>query len=208
MGVKQWSIDKCTDAFVSLCNQAFTDREFAGIVGLEQMATGWHGSKFKTTPLHNALSDSLGKDILFGGKKEQNPEHAIHVAVTSTSGTGKEAVMMSNYCRPPEMSDEYEFVRSDGPEFEMQVWQAAAATSSAPGYFKPFYNHRTNQTYMDGGLCYNNPINVANRERQLLWPDVANHRPDLLLSIGTGTNSMTIEQQLSKGPLPATVSSQ
>ena len=196
MGVKQWPIDKCVDVFMDLCNQAFSEREFSGIAGIEQLTTAWHGSKYKTTPLLNALRETLGEELLFGGKKERSLEFPINVAVTATSGTGTEAVMISNYCRSPDPLDEYEFVRSDDPALEMQVFEAAAATSAAPTIFKPFYHTRTQQTFMDGGLYYNNPVNVANRERKLLWPDVADCRPDLLLSIGTGTNSNTIEKQL------------
>ncbi len=41
---------------------------------------------------------------------------------------------------------------------------------------------------MDGALYYNNPIKIANNERKLLWSDVAESHPDIMLSIGTGQN--------------------
>jgi hypothetical protein len=39
---------------------------------------------------------------------------------------------------------------------------------------------------MDGGIKYNNPIEIADRERKCIWPELENRDPDILLSIGTG----------------------
>lgn len=179
-----------------MCDQAFTEREFAGIWGLEQVTTVTHGSKYKTKPLHKALQESLGTEALFGGERERNPEYPIKVAVTSTSGTGREGLVISNYYRREHHTepDPYTFVRCDSPEVELTVCEAAAATSAAPGYFKEFFHKATGRAYLDGALHNNNPVHVANREWKLLWPDTADAQPDLLLSIGTGTNAKISEQ--------------
>ena len=39
---------------------------------------------------------------------------------------------------------------------------------------------------MDGGIYNNNPCEIANDERKLLWPSEAGMHPDILLSLGTG----------------------
>lgn len=192
MGVNQWSIGHCINLFIDLCDEAFTEREFAGILGLELMAAIRHGSKYKTTPLHTALQNSFGNDILFGGRRDQSPPYPVNVAVTSTSCTGREALVLANYSRVSNPLEQYKFLRADKPQYELGVWEAAAATSAAPGYFKEFYHQSTGMGFLDGALYHNNPVNVANRERKYLWPDVANARPDLLLSIGTGRSSSTI----------------
>jgi len=62
----------------------------------------------------------------------------------------------------------------------------ALATSAAPRYFKPFHHKATGQLFQDGAINYNNPVAVADRERQLLWPPDKHEHPDILLSIGTG----------------------
>lgn len=62
----------------------------------------------------------------------------------------------------------------------------ALATSAAPRYFKPFHHKATGQLFQDGGVNYNNPVAVADRERQLLWSPDKHEYPDILLSIGTG----------------------
>ena len=69
------------------------------------------------------------------------------------------------------------------------VWGSRArATSAAPTYFKPFFNKRTNEGYVDGAVYYNNPVRIAFLESKLLWRDVEDLHPDILLSIGTSHN--------------------
>ena len=71
------------------------------------------------------------------------------------------------------------------------MWEVARATSAAPTYFKPFVNSRTHQGYLDGAIFHNNPVEVANEERKLLWPEDAGMHPDVLFSIGTGHHGET-----------------
>jgi len=61
---------------------------------------------------------------------------------------------------------------------------SARATAVAPYFFKAFNHPASKQTYYDGGVYHNNPINVAERERKLIWPSVK--EPDVIISIGTG----------------------
>jgi hypothetical protein len=59
----------------------------------------------------------------------------------------------------------------------------ARATSAAPTWFSSYYHRATGTTYLDGGLYNNNPINIVDHERKLLWP---NSQVDITVSIGTG----------------------
>ena len=43
--------------------------------------------------------------------------------------------------------------------------------------------------YEDGGLYYNNPVEIADAERKMIWPESALDHPDIMLSIGTGYDS-------------------
>jgi len=79
------------------------------------------------------------------------------------------------------------------------VWHAAYATSAAPSIFKPFRHPDTEKSYMDGGLYYNNPIKIANHERRLLWPDVTDSHPDIVLSTGAGQNLEVTETEVESG---------
>lgn len=65
--------------------------------------------------------------------------------------------------------------------FSARIWEAARATSAAPGFFKPITINGV--TYGDGGTGWNNPAAEAIMEAHKIWPN----RPiGCLLSIGTG----------------------
>ncbi|KAG9835169.1 FabD/lysophospholipase-like protein, partial [Aureobasidium melanogenum] len=194
LGVKHWSVRYCIEMFEKFCDQAFTEREFRGVWGLEQAALLNHGSKYKATPLHNLLRGTLGRSPLFGANDSLDA-FEIKVAVTATSADGNEAMIFANYNRPQSSGDSQTFVRPENPSNELEVWEAAAATSAAPFYFKPYTHTRTGTSYIDGGLYHNNPVYVANRERKLLWPAIADKHPDMLLSIGTGKNPSTPQRE-------------
>lgn len=68
-----------------------------------------------------------------------------------------------------------------GPAHDTRLWEAARATSAAPGYFEKM--QISNIDYIDGGLGCNNPAKIAFKDvRQIhgMQP------PILVLSIGTG----------------------
>lgn len=148
--------------------------------------------------MHDALKSALGDEFLFGGEHESDGSYATKVAVTSTSETGQQAMILSNYSRQEDEQFSYKFEVSDGPSLGVRVWEAACATSAAPSYFKPFKSSRTGRSYLDGALYYNNPARVAYRESRLLWPDVAENHPDIFLSIGTGQNLQRTKMELGR----------
>jgi Patatin-like phospholipase len=183
---------------VDLSNEAFTPRENDGIAVLQQLTTLAHRSRYKTRPLHNALRTALGSEILFGGQHESGSSYTTKVAVTSTSHTTDGALVIANYNRQEDTEPLYKLEFADEPSESLSVWEAAAATSAAPSFFKPFYCEKNQRIYLDGALYHNNPVKVANHERQLLWPDVAKKHPDVFLSIGTSQNARKIRTELGK----------
>ncbi|KAF2173984.1 hypothetical protein M409DRAFT_62174 [Zasmidium cellare ATCC 36951] len=194
LGTKQWSLARCTDDFLSLCNDAFTKRDPESIP--KWMTLFARQSIYKTKPLYGALRKSLGDDLMFGGTHEQQAQFPLKVAVTTHSDIGKGPAIITNYSRPDNSNDEYDLIRSSHPEQEMKVWEAAAATSAAPKYFKTFIHEATDRSFVDGALYWNNPAVLAESERQLLWPDKAAVEPDILLSIGTGQHTAHINEQI------------
>ena len=94
--------------------------------------------------------------------------------------------VFANYNRELEGDISYRFERPEHPDHELRLWEVARATSAAPTYFKPFVNDRTHRGYLDGAIYHKNPVEVANDERRLIWPDERDLHPDILLSIGTG----------------------
>lgn len=61
----------------------------------------------------------------------------------------------------------------------------ARATSAAPRIFKPFYHQLSKQIYVDGAIYHNNPIEIADKERKLIWPNMKDDSPDIVVSVGT-----------------------
>ncbi|KAI9741336.1 MAG: hypothetical protein M1834_003053 [Cirrosporium novae-zelandiae] len=172
LGAKGWSVKKCSKFFERLCHSAFTKRKGIGFPGIEFIVAASNYSRYETQPLENTLKEAFGDDVLFGGLrtecKSTQSNQITKVAVTSTTTSGKAVV--------GEAAD------------EMKIWEAARATSAAPRIFKSFFHSGSRQLYLDGALYHNNPINIADRERKLIWPDVLESYPDVILSIGTGVS--------------------
>jgi patatin-like phospholipase/acyl hydrolase len=200
-GVKNWSIKRCTDRFRGLCRVAFTAKVIRAIPLLKYIITLKLAAKYRTKPLRKALQSTFGQQPLFGSNGGRRSNHSTKIAVTATDEAGTRAIIMANYSRKSkgyveQRPGQYEFLRPDGPDQELKVWEAAAATSAAPSYFKPFCHEATKRTYLDGAIYHNNPVRLAHRERRLLWPDVADREPDLFLSIGTSQNQADVSYGL------------
>jgi predicted acylesterase/phospholipase RssA len=67
----------------------------------------------------------------------------------------------------------------------MHIWQACRATSAALTYFKPI--EVSGYTYSDGGLLYNNPIQLVHNEAS----DVFQGQDQLIISLGTSIPQVT-----------------
>lgn len=143
LGVKQWEIRHCIEQFTHLSDQAFTSRELKSVAGARQAVALAHGSRYKSEPLQRALRSAFGRDRLYGGPKVGFSAYDTKVAVTASSGTGENAIILSNYSRQQEKEPNYSF------EFppKLSIWEAASATSAAPGYFKPFQS-ASGQVYL------------------------------------------------------------
>ncbi|XDG06053.1 hypothetical protein ABKA04_005668 [Annulohypoxylon sp. FPYF3050] len=192
LGVNNWSVDDCIRNFKKLCGQAFKPRgilKFAPSLG--KLAIISHHSRYKTKPFEAMLRNTFKEKPLFGGDNDLR-EMITKVAITTTTEIEQHAVVLANYNRqgPTDYGLPYRFDRYTEPEKEFKTWEAARATSAAPTLFKVFRKPETMNTYLDGALYYNNPVWVAYHERKLIWPDVRDSPPDILLSIGTGRNAL------------------
>lgn len=47
------------------------------------------------------------------------------------------------------------------------------------------FHRPSKQTYLDGAIHHNNPIQIADKERKLIWPNISNEVPDVIVSIGS-----------------------
>ncbi|KAH9825933.1 Patatin-like phospholipase [Teratosphaeria destructans] len=195
LSLKDRTVSSCIDMFSAICDHAFTPR-MKGVPVVSQIAKIFsNGPRYKTKPLHAALKTAFSKDQdLFGST--DNLRSGARVAITSTSVTERESILLASYRRPDDLVPAYSFERPHEPDMELKMWESAAAALATPNFFKP-YNHHA-KTYLDGGLRCPNPSFIADRERRLIWPDV--DEPDLFLSLGSGQNRITMLQKLSDKP--------
>lgn len=191
---KDRTVDSCLDMFTAMCDHAYTPR-LKGIPVINQIVQALgSGRKYKTKPLVAALKTAFSEDAdLFGSDKFRN---GARVAVTASSATGRESILLASYRRPDDIMPVYSFERPHEPDMELKIWQSLAAAMANPVFFRPFSFH--SKTYLDGGMRGPNPAYIADRERRLIWPDVG--EPDLFLSLGTGQNRITILEKLSNRP--------
>ena len=67
--------------------------------------------------------------------------------------------------------------------YEIPIWQAARATSAAPGYFAPIALGHFQSKYADGGMVANNPVNETLMAAKRKWSGAT---VSCLVSIGSG----------------------
>ncbi|RMY73507.1 hypothetical protein D0863_03837 [Hortaea werneckii] len=195
LAMKDRTVDASIDMFNALCDHAYTPR-VKGVPIINQLAQVISGGpKFKTKPLYAALKTAFGEETeFFGPASQMRP--GSRVALTTTSVTGRESMLLANYRRPEDPMPLYSLERPHEPDMELRTWESVAAALATPGYFRPFEHH--SKTYLDGALRVSNPAYIAERERKLIWPDAPD--PDLFLSLGTGQNRITVLNKLSDRP--------
>jgi hypothetical protein len=99
LGVKEWSLNECTNKFTSMCDNAFTPREFHDIPIFNTLATLNHKSRYKTKPFEETLRKTFEEDLLFGGHCDTE-RYQRKVAVVSALNPGRRAAILTNYNRP------------------------------------------------------------------------------------------------------------
>ncbi|KAF5573225.1 hypothetical protein FPANT_12525 [Fusarium pseudoanthophilum] len=177
IGIGDWDVDKCVNRLPNLVQ-----------------AKDCMGRKHE-----QAIGDAFGQDVasqrIIGSRASTERAHAFEsptrVFVTTTlyqaGGEIQGPNIMANYLRPegPEpklVSYVYEAGHSDGQNLTLQ--DAARATSQ--NIYSDNHLSRRDVLYMDGGICCNNPAEIAMAEADIMWPLDRISASHLLLSIGNG----------------------
>jgi predicted acylesterase/phospholipase RssA len=74
---------------------------------------------------------------------------------------------------------------SQNEEIDCKIWEAARATSAASTFFDPITIGKYQETFVDGGVYCNNPVEVVFSEAHKIWCDV-DSRLQCIISLGTG----------------------
>jgi hypothetical protein len=185
IGEKNMTVYEAVDMFTDFAKRAFSRRWGANVPVWGRLVQLKYHSQYETMGLESALKEAFGQDLLFGGKRHLQSPSRCKVAITTTD-TNREARLLANYNRGTKIKTPYQFQRFEKPDQELFTWEAARATSAAPGFFKSFYHPRNSHTYQDGALKLNNPVLAADYERLCIWGEGPQSIPDVLVSIGTG----------------------
>lgn len=153
----------------------------------------WHS--YPSGPLEGHLKDVFGENTTLGGSQLRT--NILIVAKNATLGT---TWFFNNNKKGKYFST----------NASLPLWQIVRASSAAPTFFPPqkivvpdLEGQVHNYEFIDGGVSsYNNPslqlfLEATDQQYNLGWPT----GPDklLLLSLGTGFNSATIEEGTASG---------
>jgi len=105
--------------------------------------------------------------------KDPDPQCNVFVCATRTGNTEVAIFRSYDTAQPKLLFD------------ECKIWEACRATSAATTFFEPIKIGRYGQEFADGGVLYNNPIQLVEREASAIWPD--RMESAVMVSIGTGS---------------------
>ncbi|KAF8538684.1 acyl transferase/acyl hydrolase/lysophospholipase [Trichophaea hybrida] len=200
LGLKQLDVKTCNAQFQELSRKAFNSRKGSSVPIWGLIVEARHHGKYETRGLEEALKKIFGNGPIFGTNQNCEKRLPTKVGVTTTS-SNHHTYLLANYNRQTiEQSRFYSFFRAANYLEELKIWEAFRATSAAPTYFMSFFHGTSRHTFTDGGIKYNNPVNVADMERKKLWPHLAGSDPDILLSIGTGFEQYAANNRDRPGP--------
>ncbi|RKL16299.1 hypothetical protein BFJ70_g15151 [Fusarium oxysporum] len=190
IGIGNWDVDKSATRLLNLQVKPFLER----------------------TP-EDAIEEVFGQDVTrqrIIGSRTHVSESPTRVFVTATLDQTLDEIqgptIMTNYMRPEgqgklknssptagtDLTSRFQELRTVSYVYEaghragqnFTIHDAAKATSEAPSSPNPLYHRRF--WYLDGGICCNNPAEIAMAEARTMWPLDENTVPHLLLSIGNG----------------------
>ncbi|KAH8750222.1 hypothetical protein F5883DRAFT_227773 [Diaporthe sp. PMI_573] len=89
----------------------------------------------------------------------------------------------------------------ENASFNCTIWEACRATSAAPSYFEPIKigDDGERETFVDGGLGYNNPVEQVLEEARRIFPG---RKVACVVSVGTGVaNVIAFPDSPKTGPV-------
>ena len=101
LGVNKWTVNTTIEKFKDICKEAFIPREMTSVPLFGALSSLYHGSLYKTQPLTKALKRHLSDQPFFGAVTRQSSvTTSTRVAVTTSAGIERQAVVFANYNRP------------------------------------------------------------------------------------------------------------
>ncbi|KAI9853123.1 MAG: hypothetical protein M1824_001536 [Vezdaea acicularis] len=175
LGRLRMSLEDCETAYLTLSRKIFTPkRRKRNLFGKGKdflNADGKFDARVVEQEIIKLLKDlpDCDEDTLL-----KDSESKCRVFVVTTRQTNSEPAILRSYKNSEGVPVVFD---------ECKVWEACRATSAAPTFFDPIQIGKYGQVFADGGMLYNNPVQLTHREASNIWPG----RGQLLISIGTGS---------------------
>ncbi len=173
LGRMRMSIAEAEQAYAELSEKLFTPSRGKFSPGRAYDFLQANG-KFQSEPLETHVKSLLGRKKYDRESLLQDPDtDSCKVFVCAVrGGNGSTAIIRS-----------YRSRAADNLYPVCKIWEAARATSAASTFFDPIIIGPWKQKFVDGGLKFNNPIELADTESAGLWRD----DDRLIINIGTGS---------------------
>ncbi|KFZ08459.1 hypothetical protein V502_09342 [Pseudogymnoascus sp. VKM F-4520 (FW-2644)] len=175
LGRLRMTIRECIEAYTELSKAIFTPKHSrASLVRGVEYLNG--DGKFD--------SQAFEKEIKTQIRKSKGAENDDQILLQDTESPCKVCVFALRESNSKlAILRTYDYLHASQTLFdECKVWEACRATSAAPTFFDPVQIGPYGQSFIDGGLGYNNPIAKVYDEVRSIWPD----RTVVATSIGTG----------------------
>jgi hypothetical protein len=151
---------------------------------LDSILSKFYPVQYKTRPLETEVRLRFGEELFFGWSPHLlTPQVKVALVSSSTAGV---PYVIANYNRSSPHKIPYKFDRPEHPKHGLKNWEVARAVLAVPRIFESFTNYKTHRTYQGASVDYINQVLIADRERKVIWPDVCDSAPDVMISIGTG----------------------
>ncbi|KAJ9642435.1 hypothetical protein H2199_004816 [Coniosporium tulheliwenetii] len=171
LGRLRMNLDECEDAYLKLSRRIFQPKRRFGMAAKAAdflQANGRFDSKKLEEIIKECIRTKLDEDALL---KDADPR--CKVFVCAARANNMEPALLRSYHHPKMAEVLFN---------ECKIWEACRATSAATTFFDPITFGRYDQTFVDGAVLYNNPVQLVQREASHIWPG----RKAILISIGTG----------------------
>ncbi|KAE9378672.1 FabD/lysophospholipase-like protein [Stipitochalara longipes BDJ] len=175
LGRLQMSVDECIEHYAKLVDEIFNKKRLLPF----KLHNGSISSRYATSVLEKNIKDIIEISGRSRDEKMREVNPRCKVFVVALTAEGGNAVRFTNYQKLHEGDNLFK---------EAKIWEAARATSSAPTFFDPIdiTCNRITQTFVDGALGHNNPVNELWMEAQSEFGNPLEPQIRFILSIGTG----------------------
>ncbi|KAF1954474.1 phospholipase, patatin family protein [Byssothecium circinans] len=177
LGRLRMTLDECEDAYLKLSKRIFQPKRRFGkalkVADYLQANGRFDAHKLEEVMKENIRLTKIDDAVLEEDALLRDDDPRCKVFVCAVRANNSESALLRSYQNPKMAPVLFN---------ECKIWEACRATSAATTFFDPVTIGKYGQTFVDGAVVYNNPVQLVQREASQLWPG----RKTIMISVGTG----------------------